>query len=127
MRSFTRFSSTSWETRREVHKSHRTSNSPNHDECNRSGKVLRNPLAFVVEPGNHDGDATNSIELSADQRWLVHLHEPRSRRRESAHLVAFEAKDQRRLTSAATVPAFNARIVSGKCFAAGEAQCDMEI
>src|SRR5439155_18964464 len=29
--------------------------------------------------------------------------EPRSRRRESAHLFAFEAKDSRRLTSAATV------------------------
>jgi len=46
------------------------------------------------------------ISLAAPQHADAHTvlpHEPRSRRRESAHLFAFHAKDQRRLTSAATV------------------------
>src|SRR5438094_10270678 len=110
--------------------SHSSGGRQHHSRCLASAQVLRNSLAFVVERGNHDGDATNTLELSKDRRWLFHLPEPGAPVSDPARRGLPYGKP-RRVGDRRSVQGHTARTSGGNSLPEGEAQgegkCRMEI
>src|SRR5256885_899952 len=88
------------------HSSHPAYSHPSHEPSPRSGVSVERRNSWELQPAALCRDAaTPGFMASIHVRILevFPFHETRSRRRESAHSFAYEAKDWRRLTSAATV------------------------